>query len=211
MKVFIATPSYAKDLSVDYVRSVVECAILLTANGIPMEHQVLCGSPFIGRARNDLVDKFLASGFDTLLFLDSDVGFDVKALTRVLNHKQEIVGGFVPKRDVSREEVYHQRGFTGSMTGVMQDGLFQSLEMPTAFMRIKRSAFEKIARPYFRAESSEDAYGEDIYFSRKWIAAGEHFWVDSDINFTHTGDFIWKGNFFDYCIKNGLINKTEAA
>ena len=139
MRVFIATPAYSKDLSVDYVRSVVECAVLLTSIGVPMEHHVLCGSPFIGRARNDLVDRFLKSDCDNLLFLDSDVGFDVKILTRVLNAKPEIVGGFVPKRDQTGIEVYHQNGVKGPMTGVMKDGLFQSIELPTAFMRIKRS------------------------------------------------------------------------
>ncbi len=211
MRLFIATPSYSKDLSVDYVRSVVECAVLLTGIGVPMEHHVLTGCPFIGRARNDLVDRFLKSDCDNLLFLDSDVGFDVSVLPRVLNHKPEIVGGFVPKRDYSREEVFHHKGVNGSMTGIMQDGLFQSIEMPTAFMRIKRSAFDKIAKPYFRAESSEDAFGEDIYFCRKWISAGEHFWVDSDITFSHTGDYIWRGNFYDHCIKSGLLTKTEAA
>lgn len=207
MRLFIATPSYAKDLSVDYVRSVVECAMLLTAHGVPMEHHVLCGSPFLGKARNDLVERFLKSECDNLLFLDSDVGFDVRNLIRVLNHKQEIVGGLVPKRDSKTESAFHQN----ALTGRLENGLFQSLELPTAFMRIKRSAFEKIAKPYFRAESSEDAFGEDIYFNRKWVAAGEHFWIDSDIDFSHTGEYIWSGNFYEHCIKSGLLTKAEAA
>ena len=207
MKVFIGTPSYAANLSVDYVRSVVETAIVLTANGVPMEHHVLCGSPFLGKARNDLVDRFLKSECDNLLFLDSDVGFDVRNLIRVLNHKQEIVGGLVPKRDSKHEDAFHQN----ALTGVIENGLFQSLELPTAFMRIKRSAFEKLDKPYFRAESSEDAFGEDIYFCRKWVAKGEHFWIDSDIDFSHTGEYIWRGNFYEHCIKSGLLTKTEAA
>jgi hypothetical protein len=172
-----------------------------------MEHHVLCGSPFLGKARNDLVEQFLKSDCDNLLFLDGDVGFDVRNLIRILNHKQEIVGGLVPKRDSKRSDAFHQN----ALTGVIDAGLFQSLEMPTAFMRIKRSAFAKIAKPYFRAESSEDALGEDIYFCRKWISAGEHFYIDSDIDFSHTGDYIWRGNFYEHCIKSGLLTKAEAA
>jgi hypothetical protein len=206
VEVFIGTPSYAKELSVDYVRSIVDSAILLTANGIPMTHYVLAGSPFIGKARNDIVDAFLKSNASDLLFVDADVGFDAKILTRILNHKEEIVGGLVPKRDSERSDVYHQN----AMTGVIKDGLFQSLELPTAFMRIKRSAFEKIDKPYFRAESSEDAYGEDIYFCRKWIAKGEYFWIDSDINFSHCGDHIWRGNFYEHCVSSGLLKKQAA-
>lgn len=206
MEVYIGTPSYSPELTVDYVRSVVDSAMLLTSSGIRMTHAVMAGCPFLGRARNDIVQGFLDSTATDLLFIDSDVGFDVKVLTRILSYKQEIVGGLVPKRDQHKDDVYHQNG----LTGVLQDGLFQSLELPTAFMRIKRSAFDKIAKPYFRAESSEDAYGEDIYFCRKWIAAGEHFYIDSDINFSHCGAHIWRGNFYEHCIKSGLLKKAAA-
>ncbi len=206
MEVFIGTPSYSKDLSADYVRSVVEGAIRLTVAGIPVIHSVVAGCPFLGKARNDIVDAFLDSTATDLLFIDADVGFDAKVLTRVLGYKQEIVGGLVPKRELDHDDIYHQN----AITGVVQDGLFQSLELPTAFMRIKRSAFAKLDKPYFRAESSEDAFGEDIYFCRKWVAKGEFLWIDSDISFSHTGDHIWKGNFYEHCIKSGLLKKAAA-
>ena len=56
-------------------------------------------------------------------------------------------------------------------------------------------------------------FGEDIYFCRRWAETGNFCWVDSDITFTHRGGKAWKGNFFDHCIKSGVLRmpKAEAA
>lgn len=202
MEVFFGTPSYSKALSVDYNQSMVQSAILLTKLGITMHHEVLAGNCFLGMARNHLVKSFLASTATDLIFVDADVGFDPKVIPRILSYSQEIVGGLVPKRDTGDESSFHQN----AITGVAQDGLFQSLELPTAFMRIKRSAFDKLKMPYFKAESSEDEFGEDIYFCRRWCELGEFLWIDSDITFTHRGSRAWRGNFYDHAIKTGLLN-----
>ena len=97
------------------------------------------------------------------------------------------------------------------MTGVIQDGLFQTLEIPTAFLRIKRSAFDKLSKPYFKIGSNPGDFGEDIYFCRRWVETGNYLWIDSDINFTHRGGKAWKGNFYEHCVKTGLLLKQEAA
>ena len=205
MEVFFGTPSYDKALSVDYTRSMIEAAILLTKMGIEMHHHVKAGDCFLGKARNEIVNAFLDSGASDLVFVDADVGFDARALPRVLSYEQEIVGGLVPKRDTESETCYHQN----ALTGKIEDGLFQSLELPTAFMRIKRTAFEKIRMPYFRAESSETEYGEDIYFCRRWTEIGEYLWVDSDITFTHRGSRAWKGNFYEHFVSQGLLKRNH--
>lgn len=201
MEVFFGTPSYDKTLTVDYNQSLVQSAILLTKAGVEMHHMVLAGNCFLGRARNVIVEAFLASTATDLIFVDADVGFDPKVLTRVLSYDEEIVAGLVPKRDIDSDSVYHEN----ALTGVIHNGLFQSLEAPTAFMRLKRSVFSKLPKPWFRAESSEDAFGEDIYFCRAWCALGEYCWIDADINFTHRGSKAWKGNFYDHAVNSGLL------
>lgn len=203
--IFFGTPSYDKALSVDYTRSMIETAILLTKMGQEMTHYVKAGDCFLGKARNDIVRAFLATDATDLVFIDADVGFDAKALPRILSYEQEIVGGLVPKRDTASDSTYHQN----ALTGVIEDGLFQALELPTAFMRIKRSAFAKLQMPYFRAESSETEYGEDIYFCRRWTEIGEYLWVDSDITFTHRGSRAWTGNFYEHCVSSGLLKRTH--
>lgn len=178
-----------------------ETAVRLTQAGIQLYHAIAPGNPFLDISRNKLVDEFLASEADDLLFIDADVGWDAKMVTRVLSHKQEVVGGLVPKRDAECETNYHQNGLTGKI----QDGLFETLEIPTAFLRIKRSAFAKLKKPYFKIGSNEKDFGEDIYFCRRWKEIGESMWIDSDITFTHRGGKVWKGNFFDHARSTGLL------
>lgn len=176
--------------------------------GYDVYHAVAAGNPFLDLARNNLVDKFLESDADDLLFVDADVGWDASAVTRILSYEEEVVGGLVPKRDAVKQDVYHDNAFTGLAS---KQGLLQCKEIPTAFLRIKRSAFEKIQKPYFKIGSNEKDFGEDIYFCRKWIASGNFMWIDCDISFTHRGGRVWKGNFYDYALKAGLLIKQDAA
>ena len=212
MHVFIATPSFAKEVTVDYNQSTVAAAILLTKLGIELTQEIRGGDCFIDHARNALVDAFLATEATDLLFLDADVGFDARVLPRILRAPQDIVGGLVPKREPGAE-VYHQNALTGKIQG----GLFETLELPTAFMRIRRSVFEKLERPYFKLDSSRTARdkpdltapaGEDIYFCRQWCSAGGTLWIDPDISFSHRGSYAWRGNFYDHCLKTGLLQKV---
>jgi hypothetical protein len=202
--VFFGTPTYDKTVTIDHDHAMVESAILLTQLGVRLQRHVEAGGIYLGLIRNKIVDAFLASDADDLLFVDADVGFDPMVLPRMLSHKQEIVGGLVPKRSSERDNDYHQN----ALTGVAEDGLFQSLEIPTAFLRIKRSAFSKLQKPYFRSEADPEAFGEDIWFCRRWCETGNFLWVDADITFSHRGSRAWRGNFYDHCVATGLLKKA---
>jgi hypothetical protein len=201
MQVLIGTPSYYHALSVDYHVSAMQTAALCAASGIVLDSHIIAGGIYLGKIRNTIVDHFLTTQADALLFIDADVGWDAKVIPRILNYEQEVVAGLVPKRDAQNGACFHQN----ALTGVIENGLFQSLEAPTAFMRIKRSAFERLEKPYFKSEESEDNFGEDIYFCRKWCALGEYLWIDSDIEFSHRGTKAWQGNFYEHAVKSGLL------
>ena len=220
MEVLFGTPSYDKQVCVDYLQSMVTTSILLTAQKVHMHLNIHAGNCFIDRARNAIVHYFLNETEATdLIFVDADIGWDATAIGRVLSHEAEIVAGLVPKREADHTPKYHQN----ALTGVMQNGLFQAIEAPTAFMRIKRSAFAKLDAaypelhdkskyvdwdhpPYFQTGGNV-FQGEDINFCRKWVAMGEFVWIDSDINFTHRGTSTWKGNFYDHAVSTGLLNR----
>lgn len=217
MEVFIATPSYSGQLCCEYQHSMASAIRELIYANIPVQQQVKSGNPFIDRARNELVTSFLKTSATDLLFVDDDVGFDANVITRVLSYPQEIVAGLVPKRDPTNDSCFHQ----DALTGVIENGLFQSLEAPTAFMRIKRSVFAKLDDaypeyktmdtaasdiPYFQTGIYKGGFvGEDIFFCRQWCALGEYLWIDSDITFTHTGRKVWRGNFYDHAVKSGML------
>lgn len=200
--VFIATPTYDEWVCLEYASSLMETGIRCAQAGIDVYQAIAAGNPFLDMARNDLVDKFLASDATDLLFVDADVGWDSKAVTRILSYEEEVVGGLVPKRDANSTDSFHQNALTGKMSS---KGLMQAKEIPTAFLRIKRSAFDKLKKPYFKIGASKEDFGEDIYFCRRWCETGNFLWIDSDLTFTHRGGRVWKGNFYDHCMKSGLF------
>jgi len=214
--VFIATPAYDEWVCIEYASSLFESGAYLASCGIGMHHAIAPGNPFLDMARNKLVASFLSTDATDLLFVDADVGWDAKALTRVLSHPQEIVGGLVPKRDAKRDDSYHMNALTGVMSS---NGLFEAKEIPTAFVRIKRSALERLQaagigteeRPFFKIGNAPDEFGEDIYFCRRWCEMGERVWIDSDITFTHRGGKVWRGNFFEHCVKTGVLVQPETS
>jgi len=191
----------------EYASSLLATGVHLAGAGYGCYHSVAPGNPFLDLARNQLVEEFLKSDADDLLFIDADVGWDAKVVTRILSYDQEVVGGLVPKRDQKNDSSYHQNAITGVMS---KEGLFQSLELPTAFMRIRRCAFERLKKPYFRIGASKEDFGEDIYFCRRWCETGQFVWIDSDISFSHRGGRAWRGNFFEHCISSGLLKQDAA-
>lgn len=205
-QVFFATPSYDANVSVHYLNSMLKAAVLLTAGGVRMEHYIHAGDYDLGNARCSIVEAFLQTEATDLIFVDADVGFDAKVLPRLLMYDQLVVGGLVPKRNRTRSDEYHM----GALTGVIQNGLFQSLELPTAFMRIKREVFARMRKPWFKLNSNPMEKGEDIYFCRRLHEIGEYCWIDSDIDFTHQGTRVWEGNFYEHCIEKGILTKAGA-
>lgn len=212
--VVFGTPCFDKSVSLDYHHSLVETIFLLTRANVSWNTHVVSGKCFIDLARNEIVAAFLKGKATDLLFIDSDVGWDPAVIGRVLASPESIVAGLVPKRSADSEAEFHQN----ALTGVIRNGLFESKEAPTAFMRIKRSVFARLDEaygyvgyenwphtPYFQT-GGQSFLGEDIFFCRQWCALGESIWIDPDITFAHRGSKLWKGNFYEHCINTGLLN-----
>lgn len=212
MKVMIGTPSYGGMFCAEYVMSLALTVGTLAQHGVPAMVAIQTGNPFVDQARNELVREFLESDCTDLLFIDDDVGWEAHKVTRVLSHPQPIVAGLVPKRNKDREDEFHQNALTGVLSA---EGLFQALEAPTAFMRIKREAFTRFRAAhgdalFFHSGTKKADWGEDIYFCRKIVEMGEYLWIDSDLTFTHAGRKVWRGNFYEHAIKSGLLVSAAA-
>lgn len=230
IRVMFATPTYDYQFSVEYVSSIMASSIYLTHKGIDARAKFIGGLCFIDIARNDLVRHFLATDCTDLFFVDADVGFDYKAVERFLYHKPLVVAGLVPKK-YSKEDADKPPFHDNAMTGKMEDGLLESYEAPTAFMRIKREVFEILdaayphyreygtmgrGTPYFQTGYMKDPdtgkisfMGEDIFFCRQWCKVGERLWIDPDIQFSHRGSHAWKGNHLEYCLEVGKLTRLE--
>jgi hypothetical protein len=224
-KVFFASPTYDYNFSCDFVASLMSTTIYLTQHGVETQAAFVGGMCFIDLARDDLVNRFLATDCSDLFFIDADVGWDYKCMPRILNSDKEIIAGLVPKK--RDDNLWHDNAMTGKIDG----GLLECLEAPTAFMRIKRSVFEQMdafypdlkeyktlehGTGYFQtgwAHGGKEFMGEDIFFCRQWVKMGGKIWIDPDIDFSHRGSKSWKGNCMEAGVKSGkyTVNPTSAA
>jgi len=216
--VFFAVPAYDCMVSVEHLGSMTNAAVILAAGGHESRVGTLAGCAFVDRARNKLVSTFLESECTDLFFVDADIGFDPLVIPRFMEYPHEIVVGIPPKRKPEVE--FH----IGHATNVFKDGCFECKEAPTAFMRIRRSVFEKIdaAYPELKASYKADAdpkdnptpyfqcgivggefLGEDIFFCRLWNKLGESIWIDANVDFVHRGSHPFKGN----CLEHLVVTK----
>lgn len=152
---------------------------------------------FHDRARNDVVEEFLASDCDLLWFLDSDVVPPNHILDMVVHHydKWKVAGAPYPvyqmvpgTEDMSLcFTVYNGIGKQGDLRGIYmadvpQEGQDFVDALATGCLFIKREVFAQLQKPYFEfkfdPETRRVIEGEDLGFALKLHDLGIKFFVD---------------------------------
>ena len=173
-KIFLATPMYGGVCHGAYTKALADLMILATKHAIDVKLYFMFNESLITRARNYLADEFLRSGYDYLLFIDSDIHFeaqDVLVLSHyaINNDDMDVICGPYPKKAISWEKIKQavDRGFADKNPLLLEefvgdyvfnpaDGITQfKIDEPvevkeggTGFMLIKRSAFEAWDKAY---------------------------------------------------------------
>lgn len=226
MRVLLATPSLDGVPSLEYQTSVLKTNALLTANGIQLDINFIRGDQFISKARNGLIQGFIDSKEqqDCLFFIDDDEGWDEAAFLRMVLDPHEIVCAAVPKKTDNIE-------FNNVILDIdpktnqciIENGVIKCKQVGTGFMRINRSAINKLIKAYPRQYQPGDGgphplhyalfdskiiwpedggtgqfWGEDLEFCKKWLALGEYIWIDPNVNMQHAGRKVYTGNFLEY-------------
>lgn len=238
MKLFLATPGYSGTASVGFEQSLKDSISLLQDNGIEVvDWGTLVGCCYLPVARNKLVQRFLESDATDFMFIDADLSWNPKDMLAMLKHDRDIIAGIY--RLKTEREGYPVLLYIDSNERpiIDQDGLLAAEGIPTGFMKIKRSVFEKfinthgdelvIEEPdhdmnlqfsyynFFDCEKVGTRWiGEDYNFCRKWRLLGGDIWVYPDITFTHYGYREFVGNYHEYLMRQpgGLYGpKTDKA
>jgi hypothetical protein len=173
-KIFLATPMYGGQCHGAYTKALADLMILCTKHQIDVKLFFMFNESLITRARNYLADEFLRSGYDYLLFIDSDIHFeaqDVLVMSHfaIKNEDMDIVCGPYPKKAISWEKIKQavDRGFadknplvleefvgdyvfnpTEEITSFKIDEPVQVKEGGTGFMLIKRRVFEAFDKAF---------------------------------------------------------------
>lgn len=173
-KLFLATPMYGGMCSGVYAKSLSDFMVLCTKYQIECKLFFIFNESLITRARNYLADEFIRSGYDYLVFIDSDIHFEAQDVVLLAhyaatNPEMEIVCGPYPKKAISWEKIklavdkgYADKdpntldNFVGDYVFNPADGVtsfridepIEVKEGGTGFMLVARSAFDKFAKKY---------------------------------------------------------------
>lgn len=207
-KVFIGTPAYDGKVDVQYAMALIDTCELLRANSYePIIRVPVCGSLLVAD-RNRILEMFWQSGADYLLCIDSDLGWDPRAVIKLLKSGKDFCGGVYPGRKGN--------GFTfrpiteedGRIVMCPETLLLKMEYIPAGFMLLTRNALKKMRdkfpelyyTPKDKRSQAESAYclfntevwegefwGEDYVFCRRAQQAGLEIWVDPLIEFNHAG------------------------
>lgn len=166
----------------------------------------------IARGRNKIINHWSSDeidqrveGFDYVLFIDSDIGFNEEDVVKLIKDDKDIVSGAYQARDWPN---YYCAGMfseggavkfgTDKFIPNKKRGLIEVDWVGAGFLLIKRGVFDKIKFPWFNQEyiyytqggkSVAIWNGEDVHFCRLAKKAGIPVYLDCDCVVEHLIDF----------------------
>jgi hypothetical protein len=168
------------------------------------------GYTAIDQARNQISSDALEDGFDELMWIDSDIGFDPDDVDKLRKHNLPIVCGIYPKKG-QRELSCHVVPGTTSLVFGKQGGLIRLTYAATGFLLTKRQVYKDIQEklvlpvcnqrfgktmvPYFLPLVVPDGkhghwcLAEDFAFSERAKRAGYEVMADTSIRLLHIGRY----------------------
>lgn len=216
--IVIGTPLGDNRVAAGYMASVLKTQNLLLERGLHFSLTFNDNVGLIHFARNQIAAQFMAwERRSHLLFADSDMEWEAADVLRMVERDVEIVAAMAPYRSA-------ERGFVGmplfDAAGryEQRNGLVLAETAGTGFMLIKRSVFERMARPEDRildqdmlwrrtARQAEWHYdffqsrlhngvleSEDFSFCRRWRELGGKVWLDPTIKVKHHGMHVFIGD-----------------
>ena len=173
-KLFVATPMYGGQCHGSYTKAIADLMILCTKYGIEAKLFFIFNESLVQRARNYLTDEFVRSGYDYMIFIDSDIHFEPQDVLVMMHFAatrddMDVVCGPYPKKAISWEKIkvavdkgYADKNpnqleeFVGDFVFNPADGITQFRvdepievkESGTGFMLITREALQKYDKAF---------------------------------------------------------------
>lgn len=183
----IATPSHDGTCAIEYALGLADVAGFFSTQNVYFEMARVVGSSLIPHARNSLVDMFLKSRCQKLLFVDSDQGFNKSHILPLFQSNKRLIGGITPHKrfpiNFNFEPLKEDEHFFRSLTNKGPEefinfakakadikGEIEVNRVGTGFLMIDRSVFE------FMKDYVEDYMPFD---GQTGVTHKEFFWMGS--------------------------------
>ena len=217
LMVYVGIPTYNGLIHWTTVSGLIQSARYCGSEKIGFAVDVVPGDAFIGKARNLLAHRFLKSGFRDLVFVDADVGFDLKGIERLCKAEPPIVMGLYQMKKPPPVR-YPALMFDPLIRHPSDSNLIKMQYGPAGFMRVRKEVFEamilKWPNDYYMASDNyanagpEKIYdffpngregnhftGEDLMFCKRAQECGFDIWAMQGIELKHSGEKCWESNW----------------
>lgn len=209
MRITVGLPIYAGTGGFT-VRSLLSLQSLLIERGIDVDFDIEVGGSIIPKVRNRMAKRFLDSGNDYLVFIDSDMVFDANDVLALIASDFDVCGiNYLARK---KNPVWMNRA-EDPMTAIRKDGRIwvKTEAAGTGLLAIHHRAMTTVAKqsqvyddsgpiPAIFEFKIEDGrfFGEDYLFCRRWRDMGGEIWTLADATTGHIGETSYTGNFCDY-------------
>lgn len=172
----------------------------------PLAYALEVGS-LVYMARNRLAKTAVEHDFDYILWIDSDMLFDVSAVEKMIQHAKtgrDFVSGIFfnrsfPMHPVISTDVIWERNEDGSIKhgsvcyeDYPKDSFFEVAGAGFAFTLTKVEMVGRVAEGFGQAPFDPfPSLGEDYTFCWKAKKMGYKMWCDSKIKIGHIGEFVY--------------------
>lgn len=139
MSLLIAVPVHSNPMQ-PFVQSIHRLNDALLGSGLDYDILYITGESLVQRARNNAVCSFLASRFERLLFIDSDIEFKPEDLEKLWNMDEDVCCGSYPFKRLGKPSTCWKDGKMVILDSL--DGPTEVDYAATGFLMVKRKVFE---------------------------------------------------------------------
>jgi hypothetical protein len=169
------------------------------------------GCSAIDVARNELISEALHDGYQAMLFIDSDIGFDPQDALRLLSRPEPVISGVYGKKGMRELASVFADGTKEILFGPEAPGPYPLKYAATGFLRIQASVLRRMIRelklplcnthwgrgmwPFFQptivSQGADKVHylGEDWAFSYRLSQIGITPLADTSIRLYHWGRY----------------------
>lgn len=225
MKLLIGTPAYGGQITEAYFQSILNLKNAAYALNLDVSIMTISNESLITRARNEIVATFMADDYTDLLFIDADIKFEIEHVLRILNAPYEVCATPYAMKAINWDKVAETEGdslahrqaaihtvINATNDAKIDDGFISVIDAGTGFMRIQKSAIEKMIKAYPEVEYIPDGLNasgirwalfdtviengrylsEDYAFCRRWQNIGGEVWADfASPSLGHQGSYTY--------------------
>jgi hypothetical protein len=193
----VATPCFGGNVTHIYHTAMMDLAAAAADRGIGFSAIYTAGDSLVTRARNRLVNRFLAEpAYTHLLFIDADIGFTPDQVFRLLDSGHGVVGGIYPVKavfwdriaaagsDPARRQALSLEYVVGPGPAPHEDdqGFLAVEDIGTGFLMIARPVLERLCACFPETRYFTEDVADQDFFRRNTAPVPQYALFDTRID-----------------------------